>query len=76
VMPLVYLFWSMRFGAKASANPWGATTLEWTTPSPPPTHNFDVLPTVTHEAYNFTAMDEAEQLASLKQLGVLPPGDE
>ncbi len=30
----------------AAANPWGegATTLEWTLPSPPPVHTFDVLP--------------------------------
>ena len=29
------------------ANPWGATGLEWETPSPPPTHNFDSTPVVT-----------------------------
>ncbi len=33
---------------KAAANPWGegATTLEWTLPSPPPFHQFEVLPRV------------------------------
>jgi cytochrome c oxidase subunit I len=33
---------------KAANNPWGpgATTLEWTLPSPPPFHQFDVLPLV------------------------------
>jgi cytochrome c oxidase subunit 1 len=33
---------------KAGANPWGpgATTLEWTLPSPPPFHQFDVLPRI------------------------------
>jgi cytochrome c oxidase subunit 1 len=32
----------------AGANPWGAgaTTLEWTLPSPPPFHQFEVLPRV------------------------------
>jgi cytochrome c oxidase subunit 1 len=32
----------------AEANPWGAgaTTLEWTLPSPPPFHQFEVLPRV------------------------------
>jgi len=32
----------------ASANPWGAgaTTLEWSLPSPPPFHSFNKLPTV------------------------------
>ena len=33
---------------KAANNPWGpgATTLEWTLPSPPPFHQFEVLPRV------------------------------
>ena len=33
---------------KAEANPWGegATTLEWTLPSPPPFHQFNTLPVV------------------------------
>jgi cytochrome c oxidase subunit 1 len=33
---------------RAAANPWGpgATTLEWTLPSPPPFHQFDVLPQI------------------------------
>jgi cytochrome c oxidase subunit I len=53
LMPLVYLFWSMRYGPEASTNPWKATGLEWTTPSPPPKHNFEVTPVVTEEAYNY-----------------------
>ncbi len=34
---------------RAAANPWGvgATTLEWTLPSPPPFHQFNELPKVT-----------------------------
>jgi cytochrome c oxidase subunit 1 len=33
---------------KAAANPWGpgATSLEWTLPSPPPFHTFDMLPRI------------------------------
>ena len=34
------LFWSMFKGKKAEINPWEATTLEWTVPSPPPHDNF------------------------------------
>src|SRR5262244_533517 len=34
------LFWSMKKGPKASDNPWEATTLEWTTATPPPHDNF------------------------------------
>ncbi|RMD89650.1 MAG: cytochrome c oxidase subunit I, partial [Alphaproteobacteria bacterium] len=35
-------------GKKAAANPWGegATTLEWTLPSPPPFHQFTELPVI------------------------------
>jgi len=29
-------------------DPWDARTIEWATSSPPPAHNFDVEPTVTH----------------------------
>src|SRR6266853_807525 len=35
---LIFLFnliWSLKKGAKAPPNPWDATTLEWTVPSPP-----------------------------------------
>src|SRR2546430_7343188 len=34
------LVWSMFKGKKANDNPWEATTLEWTTATPPPHDNF------------------------------------
>src|SRR2546422_10494120 len=34
------IFWSMFKGKKAGENPWEATTLEWTTATPPPHDNF------------------------------------
>jgi len=39
---------------KAEANPWGegATTLEWTLPSPPPFHQFNELPVISAEHHN------------------------
>jgi cytochrome c oxidase subunit I len=37
---------SWRRGAIAGANPWGASTLEWSTTSPPPHYNFAELPVV------------------------------
>jgi cytochrome c oxidase subunit I len=40
---LIFLFnliFSLIKGPKAPANPWDATTLEWTIPSPPPHDNF------------------------------------
>ncbi len=42
LLPLAYLIWSLKFGKPAGPNPWGATGLEWQTPSPPPTENFPV----------------------------------
>jgi len=38
-----------RSGAPAPADPWDAATLEWSVPSPPPPHDFDVVPTVTSQ---------------------------
>ena len=40
VIFLVNLFWSMRKGSEAEANPWECGTLEWTLASPPPTEGF------------------------------------
>jgi cytochrome c oxidase subunit 1 len=37
---------SLANGPKAGADPWRANTLEWFTPSPPPAHNFDVVPAI------------------------------
>jgi cytochrome c oxidase subunit 1 len=54
VIPLIYLFWSMRYGKAAPANPWGSTGLEWDTPSPPPTENFPVTPIVRDEPYHYS----------------------
>ncbi len=54
VMPLVYLTWSLKYGPIAGRNPWKATGLEWQTESPPPVHNFDEIPIVTYEAYDYT----------------------
>jgi cytochrome c oxidase subunit 1 len=53
LLPLTYLLYALRYGAAAGANPWGATGLEWTVPSPPPKHNFDAIPIVTERAYNY-----------------------
>jgi cytochrome c oxidase subunit 1 len=53
LVPMLYLVWSLRWGRRAPANPWGATGLEWTTPSPPITQNFEVVPRVDEEAYAY-----------------------
>jgi cytochrome c oxidase subunit 1 len=54
LLPIIYLTWSMRYGPRASANPWGAVGLEWETSSPPPTHNFEKTPVVDHDAYQYS----------------------
>jgi cytochrome c oxidase subunit I len=38
--------WGLRRGRIAGPDPWAANTLEWFTTSPPPPHNFDVIPRV------------------------------
>jgi len=43
---LVNVVVSLRAGAAAGDNPWGAATLEWATSSPPPPYNFAPQPTV------------------------------
>jgi len=45
---VINLFWSMFKGPKASDNPWEATTLEWTTATPPPHDNFGGVTPVVH----------------------------
>ncbi len=42
----VNIFRSLKRPATAGANPWDAPTLEWSVPSPPPSYNFAVIPTV------------------------------
>ncbi|MGH7495766.1 MAG: cytochrome c oxidase subunit I [bacterium] len=61
LIPLIYLLWSLRYGPLASGNPWGATGLEWQTPSPPPTENFEKTPVVTEEAYEYTPLKPKAQ---------------
>jgi len=58
LIPMIYLAWSMRYGKPAPDNPWGAKGLEWNTPSPPPTLNFDETPVVTEEAYVYQKEEE------------------
>jgi cytochrome c oxidase subunit 1 len=52
---LFNLFWSMKFGKKASDNPWEATTLEWTTATPPPHDNFGGrTPVINYGPYEYS----------------------
>ena len=52
---VINLIWSWTKGPKAPANPWEATTLEWSVPSPPPFDNFGgVHPVVHHGPYEYS----------------------
>ncbi|MCB0725832.1 MAG: cbb3-type cytochrome c oxidase subunit I [Ignavibacteriae bacterium] len=51
----------LRNGKKASDNPWGGTTLEWSVPSPPPLENFDEIPTVTTGPYDHSHIHGQEE---------------
>ncbi len=53
LLPLLYLPWSLRFGARASGNPWDARGLEWQTASPPPVENFETPPVVPERPYDY-----------------------
>jgi cytochrome c oxidase subunit 1 len=55
LLPMAYLAWSLRYGKVAGSNPFGATGLEWTTTSPPPTENFAVTPIVTSGPYDYSS---------------------
>ncbi len=50
-----YLIQSLISGKKAPMNPWGGNSLEWYTPSPPPTENFHDTPDAT-DPYDYEGL--------------------
>ena len=52
-MTAAVLLASLRKPADAPENPWGGTTLEWKTASPPITHNFEDQPVLEREPYDY-----------------------
>jgi cytochrome c oxidase subunit I len=53
LLPAIYLPISLWRGARATANPWRATGLEWQVDSPPPRENFAQTPTVVRRPYEY-----------------------
>ncbi len=53
LLPMIYLTWSIKYGAIAGSNPWQATGLEWQIQSPPLKENFTEIPVMDHEAYDY-----------------------
>ena len=68
--------WSSRNkGPDAGANPWGAGTLEWSIPSPPPEYNFATIPTVTsrYPMWDGGVKPVESSPKSAKELGIPMP---
>jgi cytochrome c oxidase subunit 1 len=65
VLFLLNFVWSLWRGEKTEdCNPWRATTLEWSVPSPPPFDNFGACePMVYRGAYEFTAANAVDDFA-------------
>jgi cytochrome c oxidase subunit 1 len=53
---LANVVYSMIIARKpAAANPWGSKSLEWQLPTPVPVHDFDVIPTIDTDPYDYGA---------------------
>ena len=53
VIIVIYLGIALRWGSRSESNPWGSKGFEWLTDSPPPTHNFDEIPTITQMPHDY-----------------------
>ena len=73
---------SWRKGERAGNDPWGAGTLEWTIPSPPPDYNFAELPRVTsrYPLWDVKAPELTAEVphseAGDRRLGIGMPGED
>ncbi len=61
-LPFIFnFFWSIKNGKKVeNDNPWGSTTLEWQTPTPPPHGNFVGPVTVHRGPYEYSVPGHAK----------------
>jgi cytochrome c oxidase subunit 1 len=67
VVQLVFianLVWTLARGRRVAENPWRATSLEWTTTSPPPHGNFETLPDVRRGPYDYSAPGAVEDFVA------------
>src|SRR5207247_1827093 len=67
---LEHLWPPRNHGQRASNDPAGGASLEWTIPSPPPVYNFSVIPTVTSRLPRWTT----EHHGPMKDPPAVPPG--
>jgi cytochrome c oxidase subunit 1 len=65
---IINVFLSLKSGRKiTSDNPWGATTLEWQTPTPPPHGNFLKEPIVHRGPYDYSLPGAAKDFTPQNQ---------
>jgi len=64
ILILGSLLYSAFRGAKATANPYNALSLEWQTTSPPPTTNFDTPPELKGDIYDYGTTDDHSKEAA------------
>jgi cytochrome c oxidase subunit I len=72
-LPFIWnVFASLKFGRVADANPWHATTLEWTAaPTPPLAHgNFETIPAVYRPAYEYSVPGAADDFLPQNSAGL------
>jgi cytochrome c oxidase subunit I+III len=58
---------SLKGGAPAGDNPWGADSLEWRTSSPPPCYNFAHLPVVDSRYPEWTRRPDSPVVVGLRE---------
>jgi cytochrome c oxidase subunit 1 len=67
---IMNFFYSMRNGKKVSSdNPWGSTTMEWQTPTPPPHGNFDKEPVAYRGPYEYSVPGAKQDFTPQNQPG-------
>jgi cytochrome c oxidase subunit I len=58
VLTLVNLLVALRWGKRASSNPWSSRSFERMTPPLPPKHNFPTTPIISRGPYDYHLTDE------------------
>ena len=62
IVMFFYLIHSLYRGRVAGSNPWAALSMEWSTSSPPPEHNFLTGPVMTHDPYDYDKVEVSSTL--------------
>jgi cytochrome c oxidase subunit 1 len=67
---IINLFYSISHGEKVNSdNPWGATTLDWQTPTPPPHGNFTGELNVVHGPYEYSTAGAKKDFTPQAEVG-------